>query len=53
MKMRTGTSQSSDVTAPPKTRHPAYRTDYVPNARGDSVKFVARDEWGIGVSYAF
>lgn len=33
--------------------HPDYRTDYVPNARGDSVKFVARDEWGVGVSYAF
>lgn len=33
--------------------HPDYRTDYVPNARGDSVKFVARDEWGVGLSYAF
>jgi iron complex outermembrane receptor protein len=33
--------------------HPAYRTDYVPNARGDSVKFVARDEFGVGLSYAF
>lgn len=33
--------------------HPAYRTDYVPNARGDSVKFIARDEWGVGISYDF
>jgi iron complex outermembrane receptor protein len=33
--------------------HPAYRTDYVPNARGDSVKFVAQDEYGVGLSYAF
>jgi iron complex outermembrane receptor protein len=33
--------------------HPDYRTDYVPNARGDSVKFVAREEYGVGVSYAF
>ncbi len=33
--------------------HPDYRTDYVPNARGDSVKFVAREEFGVGVSYAF
>ena len=30
-----------------------YRTDYVPNARGDSVKFVQREEYGVGISYAF
>ncbi|MEJ5977940.1 TonB-dependent receptor [Novosphingobium sp. PS1R-30] len=30
-----------------------YRTDYVPNARGDSVKFVQREEFGVGVSFAF
>jgi iron complex outermembrane receptor protein len=30
-----------------------YRTDYVPNARGDTVKFTAREEFGVGLSYAF
>ncbi len=30
-----------------------YRTDYVPNARGDSVKFVQREEFGIGIGYKF
>jgi len=33
--------------------HPSYRTDYVPNARGDSIKFVAREEFGVGASFAF
>ena len=30
-----------------------YHTDYVPNVRGDSVKFIPRHEFGIGVKYAF
>lgn len=30
-----------------------YRTDYVPNARGDSVKFVQREEFGVGIGYKF
>jgi hypothetical protein len=30
-----------------------YRTDYVPNARGDTVKFTNREEFGVGISYAF
>lgn len=33
--------------------HPDYRTDYVPNARGDSVKFVQQQEFGVGLGYKF
>ena len=30
-----------------------YLTDYVPNARGDSVKYIPRHEFGVGVGFAF
>ena len=30
-----------------------YYTDYVPNVRGDSVKFAAKREGGVGVNFAF
>lgn len=31
----------------------AYLTDLVPNNRGDSLKFAPKEEFGVGVSYAF